>query len=97
MTKKREQIRNKTGTKQEQNRNFSGTKREVQGDIIVLSKKLTTTPRKINCSVRILTDVYRNLVLLDRVESGNQADTMVADDHNPRRVLAMETLISSKL
>ena len=49
MTKKREQIRNKTGIKQEQNRNFSGTKREVQGDIIVLSKKLTTTPRKINC------------------------------------------------
>lgn len=37
--KKREQIRNKTGIKQEQIRNFSGTKREVQGDIIVLSKK----------------------------------------------------------
>lgn len=36
-------------------------------------------------------------LLNDRVESGNQADAMVADDHNPRRVLAMETLISSKL
>ena len=36
-------------------------------------------------------------LLNDRVESGSQADTMVADDHNPRRVLAMETLISSKL
>ena len=35
--------------------------------------------------MRILTDVSRNLVLLDCVESGNQADAMVADDHNPRR------------
>ena len=57
MTKKREQNRNKTGIKQEQNRNFSGTKREAQGDIIVLSKKLTTAPLKINCSVGILTRV----------------------------------------
>ena len=30
-------------------------------------------------------NTYRNLVLLDCVESGNQADAMVADDHNPRR------------
>jgi len=88
MTKKREQIRNKTGIKQEQIRNFSGTKREVQGDIIVLSKKLTTTPRKINCSVRILTRVPQLGLLNDRVESGNQADAMVADDHNPRREAA---------
>lgn len=33
----------------------------------------------------VYSHVYRNLVLLDRVESGNQADAMVADDHNPRR------------
>ena len=40
----------------------------------------------------------RDLLLsVGGVESGNQADAMVADDHNPRRVLAMETLIPSKL
>lgn len=44
-----------------------------------------------------LTRVPQLGLLNDRVESGNQADAMVADDHNPRRVLAMETLIPSKL
>lgn len=40
----------------------------------------------------------RDLLLnVGSVESGNQADAMVADDHNPRRVLVMETLVPSKL
>ena len=42
-----------------------------------------------NCLRRyVYSHVYRNLVLLDCVESGKQADAMVADDHNPRREAA---------
>lgn len=72
MTKKREQIRNKTGIKQEQNRNFSGTKREVQGDIIVLSKKINDNPTENKLFGTYTHRCVPQLGLLnDRVESGN--------------------------
>ena len=61
-----------------------------------------TCPSKPLTAMRIFKTHYythnRDLLLsVGSVESGNQADAMVADDHNPRRVLAMETLIPSKL
>lgn len=51
-------------------------------------EKITTTPQKINCSVRILTIRTATWLVKSCVESGNQADAMVADDHNPRREVA---------
>lgn len=59
-----------------------------------------TCPSKPLTALRIFKTHYythnRDLLLsVGSVESGNQADAMVADDHNPRRVLAMETLIPS--
>ena len=41
-------------------------------------EKITTTPQKINCSVRILTIRTATWLVKSRVKSGNQADTMVA-------------------
>lgn len=56
-------------------------------------EKITTTPQKINCSVRILTIRTATWLVKSRVKSGNQADTMVAGTIIHVGRLTMETLI----
>lgn len=48
-------------------------------------EKITTTPRKINCFGTYTHMCTATWLVKSRVESGNQADVMVADDHRSHR------------